>query len=94
MAYIVYFDYLPQPSTPWRARGYVKKYDRKLKKNVQCNAHRQTYCIFNDCYLCYTLKCTEYPTKEKRVKVDETGIKRLKDDPRVKIKKIIRSETE
>lgn len=102
MKYIVYFFYtrggrlppgaLKQFNAKRRRKNYVYKYDKKTKKETPVNACRGTHCLFNDCYLCYTLKCTEYPTCEKRVIVDGHGLQKLIDDPRADIKKIIKKE--
>ena len=102
MIYIVYFFYarggrlppgaLKQFNTKRRRKNYVYKYDKKTRQATPANAFRGTHCLFNDCYLCYTLKCTEYSTAEKRVIVDECGLQELKNDPRIDIKKIIKKE--
>lgn len=102
MKYIVYFYYRGGGNLPpgalkqWiikrRRKNYVYKYDKKTKQEKPIHACRGTHCIFNDCYLCYTLKCTEYSTAEKRVIVDGRGLQELLDDRRVGIKKIIKKE--
>lgn len=100
MKYIVYFFYVRGGRLPpgrikqWNAKrrrkNYVYKYDKATGGEKLLNACRGTACIFNDCYLCYTLKCTEYSTAEKRVIVDERGLEELKNDPRIDIKRIIK----
>ena len=100
MKYIVYFFYVRGGKLPpgrlkqWNAerrrKNYVYKYDKTTGTEKPLNAFRGTACIFNDCYLCYTLKCTEYSTAEKRVIVDERGLEELKNDPRIDIKRIIK----
>lgn len=88
MIYIVYFNYNGgAPAPPGAKRGYI--YRSRGKRKWTEAGHRGNYCIFSDCYLCYTKKCTEYSTREKRVKVDQEGLHALKRDPRVEIKKII-----
>ena len=100
MDYIVYFFYVRGGRLPpghikqWNAKrrrkNYVYKYDKATGAEKPLNACRGTACIFNDCYLCYTLKCTEYSTAEKRVIVDVRGLEKLKNDPRIDIKRIIK----
>lgn len=102
MKYIVYFFYrgggnlppgaLKQWNIKRRGKNYVYIYDKKTKRATPANACRGTHCLFNDCYLCYTLKCTEYSTAEKRVIVDGRGLQELLNDPRADIKKIIKKE--
>ena len=95
MGYIVYFNYNGgATATPPRSkRGYIYRYSRKREGGDGITrtetGHRGSDCIFSDCYFCYTKKCTEYPTRERRVRVDQEGLHALKRDPRVEIKKII-----
>lgn len=94
MTYIVYFNYNGgAPAPPGAKRGYLYRYSKKRedgdgRRRTEAG-HRGNHCIFSDCYLCYTKKCTEYSTLEKRVKVDQEGLHALKRDSRVEIKKII-----
>lgn len=92
--YIVYFNYHGSAAAPPASkRGFIYRYSKKREggtgKVRTETGHRGNHCLFSDCYLCYTQKCTEYPTGEKRVKVDQSGLHALKHDPRVEIKKII-----
>lgn len=92
--YIVYLNYNGKKHAPPGAkRGYVYRCSKKREggdgRKWTEAGHRGNHCIFSDCYLCYTKKCTEYTTLEKRVKVDQEGLHALKRDPRIEIKKII-----
>lgn len=92
--FIVYFDYL-RTGGAWKQappRRYLTKWNSKTKKNERIEngrAEKRLYCLFSDCYICYTKKCTEYNTGERRVIVDESGLKQLRADPRIKIKRVI-----
>lgn len=92
--YIVYFNYHGGAAVvPVSKRGLIYRYSKKREggtgKTWTETGHRGTKCLFSDCYLCYTQKCTGYTTGEKRVKVDQSGLHALKRDPRIEIKKII-----
>lgn len=73
----------PAPREPWRGGVCYVVYFTPRKWNG-------FHCIASDCYECITKKCIKYTAGEMRVIVDDNGLKALKADKRIVIKRILK----
>lgn len=80
--FFVRYDPHP-PREPWRAEPYYIVYFTPAKWNG-------FNCIASDCYECITKKCIKYTAGERRVIVDKNGLKALKADKRIVIKRVLK----